>query len=385
MNNHRGILTAHTCNEDARAAVREFHAAVAQKDSSLVVFFCSSEYALDELASEINLLFAGVPVIGCTTAGEIGPGDCRNHSLSGVSFSRSDASAVVGHLDQLQSFDRGRGHQFVEGLIKRFGVVAPDAVPEHSFALLLVDGLSGREEGVVHAFQSALGQVALFGGSAGDDQQFRRTHVFCDGAFRSDSAAVALVATPHPFRLFKTQHFVAGQERMVVTDACEEARLVREINGRPAAEEYARAIGAQLDELGAGHFSAHPMVVRINGMDFVRSILRANPDGSLVFYCAIERGMVMRIAQGVGYIENLQQTFSGIRDEIGEPQLVIACDCILRRLETSQKMLWPVVNEIFRENRVVGFNTYGEQFAGVHVNQTLTGIAIGSSRGRYAG
>jgi hypothetical protein len=26
----------------------------------------------------------------------------------------------------------------------------------------------------------------------------------------------------------------------------------------------------------------------------------------------------------------------------------------------------------------VGFNTYGEQFCGVHVNQTLTGIALGS-------
>jgi hypothetical protein len=26
---------------------------------------------------------------------------------------------------------------------------------------------------------------------------------------------------------------------------------------------------------------------------------------------------------------------------------------------------------------VVGFNTYGEQYGGVHVNQTLTGVAIG--------
>jgi hypothetical protein len=28
-------------------------------------------------------------------------------------------------------------------------------------------------------------------------------------------------------------------------------------------------------------------------------------------------------------------------------------------------------------NNAVGFSTYGEQFNGIHVNQTLTGVAIG--------
>jgi hypothetical protein len=37
------------------------------------------------------------------------------------------------------------------------------------------------------------------------------------------------------------------------------------------------------------------------------------------------------------------------------------------------------VAEIFRNNNTIGFNSYGEQFHGVHVNQTLTGIAIGSA------
>lgn len=380
MDKQEGIRTAQSCNPDPRSAVREFYAAVAQPAMSLVVFFCSSEYALDDLAAEINLLFSGIPVIGCTTAGEIGPDGCCDHSLSGASFSTSDARAVVGYLDHLQSFDKPRGHQFIDDLVGRFNIVAPDAVPDNSFAFLLIDGLSNREEAAVHVFQMKLGKTALFGGSAADNQQFRHAQIFCDGAFRCDSAAVALVSTPHPFRLFKTQHFVAGTERMIVTDADQAQRLVREINGRPAAEEYARAIGVKVSELGTGHFSSFPMVVRINGMNFVRSVLRINPDGSMVFYCAIERGMVMWIAQGLEFIANLQRTFSGIRNEIGEPQLVIACDCVLRKLEISHKMLGEPVDEIFRQNHAVGFNTYGEQFAGIHINQTLTGIAIGALR-----
>ena len=55
-----------------RAAVEELHAGLGQPDSSLVLFFCSSEYDRDALAAEMARLFAGVPVVGCTTAGEMG-------------------------------------------------------------------------------------------------------------------------------------------------------------------------------------------------------------------------------------------------------------------------------------------------------------------------
>ena len=35
------------------------------------------------------------------------------------------------------------------------------------------------------------------------------------------------------------------------------------------------------------------------------------------------------------------------------------------------------VEALVRENHVIGFSSYGEQYGGVHVNQTLTGVAIG--------
>ena len=80
------IHLAHSCARDTRQAAEEFHAAVSQKNMELVIFFCSSEYDLDVLAEEMSRLFAGIQVVGCTTAGEIGPAGYRNHSLSGVSF-----------------------------------------------------------------------------------------------------------------------------------------------------------------------------------------------------------------------------------------------------------------------------------------------------------
>jgi hypothetical protein len=38
------------------------------------------------------------------------------------------------------------------------------------------------------------------------------------------------------------------------------------------------------------------------------------------------------------------------------------------------------LGKLFADNNVVGFSTYGEQFVGVHVNQTFTGVAIGRKK-----
>lgn len=370
------VRRAHSCATDAREAAREFHAAVAQPDMALVVFFCSAQYDLDALASEMKQLFAGVQVIGCTTADEIGPAGYRDCSVSGTSFPADSFTAASGRIDRLQQFEFSRAQSLAQDLMQRQESVEPGADASNSFALLLIDGLSVREEPVTRALQNAFGQVPMVGGSAGDGLSFNVTHVYSDGGFHTDSAVLALVTTPLPFKTFKTQHFVATDQRVVVTAADVEHRIVREIDGRPAAEAYAQLGGVSAESLDPMRFAGQPMVVLIDGSSYVRSIQKANPDGSLTMFCAIEEGLVLRRARGEDLVENLEQTFDQIRAAIGSPQLVIACDCILRKLETVQRGLVSRVERVLLENNVIGFSSYGEQYGGVHVNQTLTGIAI---------
>lgn len=375
----QGILRGHSCAKDARDAVRELHEQIAQARMELVVFFCSSAYDLDALAVEIGSRFAGVQVVGCTTAGEIGPAGYCDYSVSGASFPTDGFSIVAGAIEGLRTFDTGIGQNLAQHLLQRLEHRAPHLSTQDSFAFLLIDGLSVREEPVTRALQSAFSDLPLVGGSAGDGLEFRRTHVYFDGAFRNDSAVVVLGATRAPFRIFKTQHFVTVNRRVVVTSADPATRLVREIDGRLAAEVYAELVGVDVGNLDPMRFAAAPMVVVIDGTNYVRSIQRANPDRSLTFFCAIESGLVLRVARGENLLGNLEETFAGLRADIGEPQLVLACDCILRKLEIAQSTDRERVVNLLRENRTVGFNTYGEQYHGVHVNQTLTGIAFGAS------
>lgn len=371
------ILPGHTSASDPRQAAREFHAAVNQPAIELVIFFCASTYDLEPLADEMNRLFAGLRVIGCTTAGEIGPAGYCAHSLAGASFSSAAGRAVSGLLPHLQQFEVARGQAFTLGLLQQLESLSANCAAANTFAFLMIDGMSIREEPVVQVLQSALRGIPLCGGSAGDDLQFSRTWVFHDGAFHTDSAVLLLFTTPLPFKIFKTQHFTSEKERLVVTEADAEHRIVKEINGLPAADEYARILGIKPSELDTEHFAATPVVVVIDGTDYVRSIQKANPDGSLSFYCAIEEGLILRVARGGDIVADLAETFADIRAEIGPPLLTLGCDCILRNLEITKKNQKDQAGAEFQRNNTVGFSTYGEQYGSVHVNQTFTGIAIG--------
>ncbi|MGY6563620.1 MAG: nitric oxide-sensing protein NosP [Halomonadaceae bacterium] len=364
--------------EDARTAVCEFHQGVVQPDTELVLFFCSSHYDLAALADEMNRLFGDIPVVGCTTAGEIGPLGYLDHTLTGVSFPAGSCTAVTGRLDALQQFSIARGQAFTDALLQQLGERATRPSGGNSFGFLLIDGLSVREEQVARTLQTALGDIVLVGGSAGDDLCFSQTQVFHDGAFHSDSAVLTVLQTDYPFRLFKAQHFLSLEERLVVTRADAEQRVVYEINGIPAAQAYAELIDVSVAALEPHHFAAAPVVVLIDGTDYVRSIQKAGPDGSLTFYSAIDEGLVLRVAEGMDLVSDLEATMGQLSEELGPPQLVLACDCILRNLEVTQKNTKMAVEAVFDRHNTVGFSTYGEQYGGVHMNQTLTGIAIGA-------
>lgn len=371
------IKSAQSCSEDVQTAVSEFCAGVEQPDLSLVVFFCSPSYDLDLLAQLMQARFPHVPVIGCTALGTYGPLGYRQHSLSGASFSRSSCVVEVGLFTALQTFDAARAQLQVQQMRQSLESQAPWVQSVNTFAFQLIDGLSVKEETVTRSLQNALGAVFMVGGSAADEMQFQKTWVYWNGAFHSDCAVLALIATRLPFQLFMTQHFTPLDERMVVTRADTAHRIVYELNGLPAAAEYARCAGVAAEQLGAGLFSRLPVVVRVGEHHYVRSIQQQLPDGALRFYCAIEVGMVLRLAQGGSLVAGLEAMLAELQEKIGEPQLILGCDCALRRLEVEQLQLDDEIDHLSIAGHVVGFATFGEQYRGVHLNQTLSGVAFG--------
>lgn len=363
---------------DARSAVAELAAQLQPQTSELVVFFASPEYDRDELAAALCEHFADTRVIGCTTAGEIGPSGYGEGTLSGFSLRKGDFEIEIGRLEGLQELSLDEGTHRMQQAMDRMRARGLQVDADHCFGFLLVDGLSMREEAVVSSLHRPLGEIHLFGGSAGDDLNFGSTFLFDQGEFQSDLALFLLVHTELPFEVFRTQHFIETDARMVITEADPLSRVVTEINAEPAAREYARQVGLEISELTPQIFAAHPVLVRVGGETFVRSIAKVNDDESLSFFCAIEPGNVLTVARGIDLVGSLQQAFDGVRERVGEPQLTIGCDCILRSLESQRDELRSEVAQVLERNRTIGFATYGEQFDAMHVNQTFTGVMIGT-------
>lgn len=372
----RGIRIGYSREREPRCAARELHAALAQPEARVAVFFCSAEYDLQALGDELAALFGKVRLIGCTTAGEISPVGYLDGAIVGFSLAAPDFAAVAAPLRELPSFSITEGEAIVRELRQRLEREAK-GMAENDFAFLLIDGLDKCEDLVVSSTYSALGKVPLFGGSSGGAMSFGSSSVYCDGAFVRDCAVLLLVRTRRRFKLFTIDHFLPSGTRMVITEADPRSRVVTEINAEPAGREYARLVGLDVDKLTPMIFATYPVLVRVGGRYYVRSIQKVNEDGSLTFFCAIDKGLVLTVAKGTDIIRNLADQLAAVRDEIGRPELLIGCECILRSLELEQKQLKGEAGRLLAEQNIVGFNTFGEQFQAMHVNQTFTAAAIG--------
>jgi len=378
MGRAAGIRRAYATAHEARTAVRELHAGLAQPDLGLVAFFCSAAFDLDVLACEIAACFPDTTVIGCTTSGEITPAGYLDGSITGFSISRAECCAESKLIQDISHLHIPRGASAVDDVIAALAERGGAVDPRDTFALLLIDGMGTTEEAVLTALHRRLDPIPLFGGSAGDDMRLERTHVYHNGRFHSDAALLTLVKTRLPFRLFKHQHFSGTDVRMVVTGADPARRIVTEINAEPAAEEHARIVGLRDGDLSSMAFAEYPVMVRVGGEYYVRSIQKVNEDGSLTFFCAIDEGVVLTLARHEDMIAALDRFFRDTRREMGEPQLVIGFDCVLRAVEAQTRQVKHLAGRIMADNKVIGFNTYGEQFASMHVNHTFTGVFIGS-------
>jgi hypothetical protein len=374
------VRTLHLSTVDAEQAVRELRAGFADDTLDALLFFCSSRFDLQALADALAYAFADVPcVVGCTTAGQIGPRGFEAHGFTAIGF-RGGAVAVTPYvieplsstsLLQAACDDIGRAVEQQRRLNRERG----------AFGLLLVDGLCKAEEQLTAALYGALGDIPIVGGSAGDDYALQETAVYSDGSFRSDRAVFLLCETALPFETFRFQHVVPTTTHLVVTRADPERRIVYELNGLPALQAYAAAVGVAPSSVTSATWAAHPLLVSLGGEAWIRSIERIGEDNSLELFCAIDEGVPLRLGETVDAIGTADAALSAARTRVPGADLVLGCDSVLRRLECEAAGTADEMGTVMARHGVVGFCTYGEQWNSVHLNQTFTGLVLGGFHG----
>ena len=339
----------------------------------IVIIFVSPLADVDLVIQQAKKRFAPTQVVGCTTAGEISGSGYAEGNIVAIGFPSQNFRAKILFVEDLNDF---KGHDLIHQMLLNSNAMKREKSEWQSeFNFLMIDGLSTQEDALTAHLSTGLGSIPLFGGSAGDGTDFDKTFILHDGKTHSNAGMLIQFRSNCPVSVFKSDHFLPTEQRMVVTSADPAARRVHQINAEPAAREYARMLGKDANQLSTMTFAAHPVVVRMGGQHHVRSIQQVADSDDLLFFSAIDEGMVLSLADPQDMVEHLEAQMSALSSQKA-PDLILACDCVFRKIEAEQKQLTGKISDILADNRVVGFSTYGEQFNSIHINQTLTGVAI---------
>lgn len=358
--------------------------ALVHDDPKLLVVFCSQSYDLERLLAGIAARAAGVPLIGCTTAGEIatsGPGEAGVviAAFGGDGFAIGTAVATTASQDL-----RDAGRRAARCLPTR------EDRP-HRVLLLLTDGLSGDQQEIVRgAYGIAGAGVPLVGGCAGDDLRMTRTFQLYGDRVLTDAVVAAGIASDAPLGIGVRHGWRRVGAPMLVTGSG--GNRVYTLDDQPALDVYLKHLGLEAPPTEEGFARlalTHPFgLSRPNSEEQVRFIGGADfADRSLSCIAEVPQGALVWIMEGDAD-SVLAATDSAGRDSLDAlggraPIGMLAFDCIARRGVLGDDGISAEIDglaSIAGGAPVAGFYTYGEiartrGMRGFH-NQTLVVLSI---------
>ncbi|MEJ7566694.1 MAG: FIST N-terminal domain-containing protein [Gaiellaceae bacterium] len=355
-----------------------------------MIVFCSELYDLPELLATINERSGGVPLIGCSTAGEIatdGPGDggVVVVSFGGAGFGVSTAAAT----------DASAGLRQAGAAVARYSNDDPER--PYRLLLLLTDGLAGDQQEIVRGAYSELGaEVPLVGGCAGDDLKMKATSQLHGDRVLTNAVVAAAIASDAPFGIGVHHGWRKVGEPMLVTSSS--ANRVSRLDDRPALDVYLERLDAPeeawIDAEAFTRFAlTHPLGLSRRSGENVRFVAGTDfADRSLGCIAEVPQGALAWMMEGDA-ASVLDATDAACRDALeplGDRRALglIAFDCIARKgvLAGHGRAGEGIAAEVQRIAAhaggapVAGFYTYGEiartaGMSGFH-NQTLVILAV---------
>lgn len=92
-------------------------------------------------------------------------------------------------------------------------------------------------------------------------------------------------------------------------------------------------------------------------------------------------GATLEILQPRNAINEMEKTIDNFTNHFIELNGVLACNCILRKLQFQQERLFGQMNERLKQlPNLCGFSSYGEQLNKSQLNQTMVLIGFGKLR-----
>lgn len=341
-----------------------------------VVVFASSQHdygrLLDALAEE-----CGTDVIvGSSSAGEFTNTSRGDGYVSALGLRSSTMQFAVGLGRNLTTDPAAAAGEVVSS----FHGLAERPMPYRA-ALVMTDALAGHTDAVVEEMTLATGgNYRFFGGGAGDDGRFQKTHVFAGRQAVSNAVVALEMLSLQPVGVGVSHGWVPAGSGLRVTEA-DGTRLIS-LNGAPALdafEDHALATGQTLDLANPLPFFLHNILgIESGGSYRLRVPLGVTADGSVSCAAAIPHGAIVCIMKTTAESAVLaaEQATRAALEALGgrKPGAALVFDCVATRLRIGRAFdnELKACADLLEPAGFVGCNTYGQiaraegQFGGFH-------------------
>lgn len=338
----------------------------------VVIVFASSRHNYSELLRSVDQTCHPKAMVGCSSAGEFTNNAYEEGAVSAVAIRSSD----IAFRPVL-----GRGLRTDRASVARSMVEDFRGTTSHDYAfrsaLILTDALAGHADDFVEQLTLlTAGTYQLFGGGAGDDANFTRTHVFF-GTEAIPDAAVALEILSHkPVGIGVRHGWLPGSKAMRVTEA--DGMKLISIDNSPAAEvfqDYAMSSGQSFNPSDPVPFFLHNVIGIQSPSGYrLRVPLAVLADGAVQCAADVPVGATIFImAPKMG--SALAAATTAIEQMDGHPiETALFFDCVATRLRMGREFGFELeaVKKALGGAGYAGCNTYGQiargegQFSGFH-------------------
>jgi hypothetical protein len=381
----RCVRVGHSWHPRARRAGAEATLDALQlAEPRLLMVFASFGYDLPELLAGVHQVAGDVPVIGCSTAGEIGPGPALARGVVVVALG-GDFTVTTTHATGLRDHAREVGESVARGLLP-----LPDK--RYRATLMLTDSLVGDQQEMVRGAYGVLGAtVPLVGGGAGDNMRMETSYQFHNGRILQEAVVAAAIGSDSPIGVALRHGWRSSGDAMVVTGS--DGNNVHTLDDRPALdiylERHAAPPGIETDPKAFVEFAlTRPLSVSRRGDAAVRHVLGGDP-ASRALTCAgtVPRGAAAWLATG-DVESTLAATDAACADaiaQLGDTPLLalLLIDCVGRRAVLGEEGALAERRQMAARAGaapLAGFYSYGEiartrGVIGYH-NQTVLAVAL---------
>lgn len=342
-----------------------------------LIVFSSSKHDYETLLKTLQRNCEPKFLIGCSSAGEF---------ISGTKGEGAVSVLALKSTDML--FNVVKGENLTQDREETVKIFASQLVgtrrPEYKYktVLLLADALAGYTDELIENLNNLTGGAyQFFGGGAGDDAKFSKTHVFYGTEVLTDGVVGLEILSHSPLGIGVQHGWQPTGDLMRVTEA--EGMKLMSLNSIPAAEvfaDYAKSTGQKFDPADPIPFFLHnALAIKTKDGFKLRVPLVIQPDGSVVCASNIPPGATISFmkATSTSSVEAAKMAITSALDQLQghKPGAALFFDCVATRLRMGNEFALELdtLEKALGENaNLAGCNTYGQiarvdgQFNGFH-------------------